>query len=622
LYRVFSFLLFLFPGILIVGCDLFNASLVDYFLDNNEIVKATGCTVKTTYAVAKDGTILIPPDNTTTIGVELSNPRNFTVRQELLGAPQGKLSSRQISPTEIEVTIAGASEGDAYDLTLTMQSSDGLRDFPSYSLGIRCVSFETALQDFTVDGTSLFNPAQDSILANVPYPSATVTLGGTTEHPEAAIELHAGTDASGDLLAAGKHTLTLLRGLEVGDNHFYLTITAPSSTTQSYALIIHRASASENAIEDFYFTVDAQNYGLVSGAVSGSGSMNGSAIMITVPYGTETSSLSAETRYTGNSISPDPASPRSYADPVEYIVTAADGIPRAYTVTVDAAKIAGIEAIRFTDGFASKGGADISGDIKAAITSVTGTDSLGTAIVLAAADYSVDPLVPAAAGVKETATLWVRGAMGSTGAEMTKTFEVYIKSDARAIRAFYFTIDSKKYGLGDGVEPGSGRITGDEIVITVPYGTALSSLSPDITVSAGASVNPASGAPWGSAVNPHTYRVTAEDGTPQEYKVTVNTVPGITISVTIEGLDVLTFDSIPFTATAGEGIIIKANRENISSDSWYIDISGPINLKESSPTPTSSITFFAPSTPGFYNINVIARVGGVDYSGSFGLIVR
>jgi hypothetical protein len=78
---------------------------------------------------------------TATIGLTLSSPRRLSVRQELLGVPGGKtIAARQIGGEEIELRVEGAVEGDEHTLTLAMQSSGGLRDFPAYPLRIHCVS--------------------------------------------------------------------------------------------------------------------------------------------------------------------------------------------------------------------------------------------------------------------------------------------------------------------------------------------------------------------------------------------------------------------------------------------------------------------------------------------------
>lgn len=71
----------------------------------------------------------------------------------------------------------------------------------------------------------------------------------------------------------------------------------------------------------------------------------------------------------------------------------------------------------------------------------------------------------------------------------------------------------------------TGAVNADYTITAVmPYGTALSALSPTITVSDMASVSHASGVTTdfsNSATNPVTYTVTAENGNKQEYKVTV-----------------------------------------------------------------------------------------------------
>ncbi len=62
------------------------------------------------------------------------------------------------------------------------------------------------------------------------------------------------------------------------------------------------------------------------------------------------------------------------------------------------------------------------------------------------------------------------------------------------------------------------------ITLVVPNGTDLTSLSPAITISAFATVNPASGADQ-DFTNPVVYTVTAEDGTSVGYTVTITMEP-------------------------------------------------------------------------------------------------
>ncbi len=73
----------------------------------------------------------------------------------------------------------------------------------------------------------------------------------------------------------------------------------------------------------------------------------------------------------------------------------------------------------------------------------------------------------------------------------------------------------------DGLTPAvSGVISSTNISAEVPNGTDVTSLSPSIVVSEGATVNPASGSAQDFS-SPVTYTVTAEDGTAQAYTVTV-----------------------------------------------------------------------------------------------------
>ncbi len=68
--------------------------------------------------------------------------------------------------------------------------------------------------------------------------------------------------------------------------------------------------------------------------------------------------------------------------------------------------------------------------------------------------------------------------------------------------------------------PAAGLINGQIITVPVPYGTAVSALTPTITLSEGSSVSPSSGTVK-DFTNPVVYIVTADDGTTEDYTVTV-----------------------------------------------------------------------------------------------------
>ena len=94
--------------------------------------------------------------------------------------------------------------------------------------------------------------------------------------------------------------------------------------------------------------------------------------------------------------------------------------------------------------------------------------------------------------------------------ETAAHFRIYIPrplSEEKAILSF--SIDGQ-----------AGEIAGNAITLTLPFGTDLKSLTPEITVSAGATVTPESGMAQDFSA-PVTYTVTAEDGSTADYTVTV-----------------------------------------------------------------------------------------------------
>jgi hypothetical protein len=67
---------------------------------------------------------------------------------------------------------------------------------------------------------------------------------------------------------------------------------------------------------------------------------------------------------------------------------------------------------------------------------------------------------------------------------------------------------------------GTVNATAHTVAVTVPSGTNVTALSPTITISDGAGINPATGVAW-DFTNPVTYTVTAEDQSTQDWVVTV-----------------------------------------------------------------------------------------------------
>jgi hypothetical protein len=226
-YGVFSFLLLLFSGFLILGCDLFSNSMTDYFLDNTGVVEVRGIVKKSEYVVMTNGTILIPPGSDEPVSIleaSLSNPRDLSVRYKLLGVPPGKnITIRPAGSTTMELVIKGAGLNDEFDLTLVMQSSDGLRDFAGYNIRIQCVSFNTALSDFRVNDIHPFLH-QDSFRVELPYETKEVTLEGFALEETANLALFRIENNIAASITSGTGQVEAASPLYPGDNFFYLEV--------------------------------------------------------------------------------------------------------------------------------------------------------------------------------------------------------------------------------------------------------------------------------------------------------------------------------------------------------------------------------------------------------------
>jgi hypothetical protein len=89
----------------------------------------------------------------------------------------------------------------------------------------------------------------------------------------------------------------------------------------------------------------------------------------------------------------------------------------------------------------------------------------------------------------------------------------------------YTTIDTCSFGA-----LGAALVTDTSITLSVPYGTAINSLTPTFVASAGATIAPSTAQNF---ANPVTYRVTAENGVSfQDYTVTITVTPYVAFATT------------------------------------------------------------------------------------------
>ena len=108
------------------------------------------------------------------------------------------------------------------------------------------------------------------------------------------------------------------------------TVTAADSTSVKYTVTVSVAANPAKAITAFNFNGLTPN-------VTGTVDEVAKTIALTVPYGTDVTSLVPTITHTGTSISPNTGIAKDFTSPVEYTVTAADSTSVKYTVTVSVA---------------------------------------------------------------------------------------------------------------------------------------------------------------------------------------------------------------------------------------------------------------------------------------------
>jgi hypothetical protein len=309
------FFLALFPG-----CELF--SFVDHFEDHTGRAAAVAYTGKTGAVTMPGGAVAIRPGDSF-IAITLNNPRDYDLDLELLseGPPgSGVCTAVQEDADTVLLTIRGAARYDEYRLTLNLTSPDGLRDFKPYSLpAIRCLSFDTDMADLRINhGTTALDPGFDPAITAyraIVFDAESLSLAAAAADPRAQVLL------DGALLEGGAEAA---RPLQAGDNPFTLKVRAENEVSEkTYYLNVILVLRGDKDITAFSFSEPPA-----------AGLINGTAIGVTVPYGTDRSRLVPGITHTGVSVNPASGIPQDFRAPVRYTVSATDGSTRDYTVTV------------------------------------------------------------------------------------------------------------------------------------------------------------------------------------------------------------------------------------------------------------------------------------------------
>ncbi|MCR1024375.1 DUF5018 domain-containing protein [Cellulophaga baltica] len=401
-----------------------------------------------------------------------------------------------ISGTNISVTLPAGTNVTALSTSIThtgtsiSPASGAAQDFSSpVSYTVTAADGTTQVYSVTVTAPAL-SSNKDITLFIIG------TVNGTITGTNISLTLPAGTDVTA-LSPSITHTGASINPANSAAQDFTspvsYTVTAADGTTQVYSVTVTAPALSSDKDITLF---------IINGEVVNNPS---SAFTITLPAGTDVTTLSPTIVHEGNAISPASGVPQDFSSPVSYTVTAADGTTQVYSVTVTAPALSSTKAITaFTIG-------GVNGTITGTNISLTlpaGTDVTALSPSITHTGASINPASGVALDFSSPLSYTVTAADGTTQV-YSVTVTAPALSSAKAITAF--TIGTV-----------NGTITGTNISLILRAGTNVTALSPSITHT-GASINPASGAAQDFS-SPVSYSVTAADGSTQVYSVTV-TIP-------------------------------------------------------------------------------------------------
>lgn len=331
----------------------------------------------------------------------------------------------------------------------------------------RAKSSDNSITQFTLLGTDA-QVSDNSISVTLPYGTDVSSVAPRITHTGASIE-----PAVGTLLSFGVERI--------------YTVTAANGDTRQYTVHITIAPNTSKTITSFEL-------------LGRRAQIDGTAITVTLPHGTNVTSLAPDIMHTGASIEPEETEPRDFTQPVTYVVRAANNSTATYTVTVTVAQNDARAITRFT--ILNRNGQVGASSI--ALTVPFNTDLSDLTPTIEITGESIAPESGVAQDFRQPVTYTVTAENGATRSYVVTVTAAL--SSAKGLSNFQI--------LGK-----TATIDGTSVNLTLPYGTDRSLLMPTFT-SSGASVQPPSGMPQDFTL-PVTYRVTAADSSFRDYTVTV-----------------------------------------------------------------------------------------------------
>ena len=181
------------------------------------------------------------------------------------------------------------------------------------SISVVAINTTKAITNFNLEGLTpivvgTINEGAKTIVLTAPYGTNVTSLVPTISHTGVSITPNTG--------AAQDFT-----------NPVAYTVTAEDGLTQEYVATVTVAVNTAKAITNF-------NFEGLTPIVAGTINEGAKTIVLTVPYGTNVAALVPTISYTGASITPNTGAAQDFTNPVDYTVTAEDGLTQEYIASV------------------------------------------------------------------------------------------------------------------------------------------------------------------------------------------------------------------------------------------------------------------------------------------------
>jgi len=273
-------------------------------------------------------------------------------------------------------------------------------------------------------------------------------------------------------------------------------ITAEDGSAREYTVSVKVGESDEKKITSF--TINE---------IAGTIDDTNKKVSIVLPHGTDVTKLSPVITTSSNStVSPESGKELDFTNPVEYTVTAQDGTTQKYTVEITFGQSSAKAITAFSIN-------DIKGSIDEENKKVTISIPFG---------YDLTKLTPTVE-VSENASL---SPTSGTQVDLSNPVEYTVTAEDGTTTKYTVNVilgkNTQKEIVAFSINNVKGAIDEEnkKVTLTLPAGTDVTKLSPQMTLSASATVSPAADT-QADFTNPVEYTVTAEDGTTAKYTVTV-----------------------------------------------------------------------------------------------------